>query len=160
MGAIVLETVEERLGEYLHGTARGMVFCTTTDQMNQYLEAWREHFLERDIRVHRYRAGLDESDRTLELENFAADTPGIALMVCTTAAGAGLDFVNLYCIVHIGYPYTLPNFLQELDRADRKHLGKPTLSSPAIRRYGIARGTSTRRPRRSRGCVTARRMKS
>jgi superfamily II DNA helicase RecQ len=67
----------KQLDEYVRSTsatARAMVFCTTTDQVNQFWEAWRESFLERTIRVHRYHAGLDEDVRTLELENFAADT--------------------------------------------------------------------------------------
>jgi hypothetical protein len=39
-----------------------------------------------------------------------------------------LDFSNLYYVVHVEYPYTLLNFVQEVGRADRKRLGKAIFS--------------------------------
>ena len=129
MGEIVQQTALQELGQHrVNGTARGMVFCTTTAQVDEFYNAWALGFALDGIRLNRHHAGMSAGDRIKELENFGADTQDIVLLVCTTAAGSGLDFSNLYCVVHVGYPYTLLNFVQEVGRADRKRLGKATFS--------------------------------
>lgn len=129
MGGIVQETALQELGQHRgDGTARGMVFCTTKAQVDAYVAAWTSDFAHYGIRLNRYHAGMSAGDRIAELKKFCADTADIALLICTTAAGSGLDFSKLYCVVHVDFPFTLLNFVQEVGRMDRKRLGKPTFS--------------------------------
>ena len=48
-----------------------------------------------------------------------SETGKIRVLICTKAAGMGVNFRNLNSIIHYGVPHDLDTFVQQMGRAGR-----------------------------------------
>ena len=69
------------------------------------------------IRSHAYHAGFGTDERATIMTQFR--TGNFPVLVCTIAAGMGLDMPNVRIVVHYGIPRSLSAYVQESGRAGR-----------------------------------------
>jgi len=73
-----------------------------------------------DIQCLLYHADLSDVQRTKALQQWQAEhATKLRLMVATSAFGCGIDVPSVRCVVHLGLPTTVIDFLQESGRAGR-----------------------------------------
>lgn len=65
-----------------------------------------------------YHASQDENDRRVVLDRFRNGES--TLIFATSSLGAGLDVPGVTCIIHLGSPHSMTDYLQESGRAGRE----------------------------------------
>jgi len=91
----------------------GIIYCATRRQVDNLSAELQS----KGFSVGPYHAGLSETDRNRNQEQFARD--GIRIVVATIAFGMGINKSNIRFVLHYDLPKNLENYYQEIGRAGR-----------------------------------------
>src|SRR5579859_3737174 len=100
------QLADERIQNILalcEGTEKVLVFCRSKNMSEIWAKCWDCQWF--------------NSDTTNKAEVLASWTSG--LMFATGSLGAGVDIMNIRAVIHVGLPYGMINFDQEVGRGGR-----------------------------------------
>lgn len=103
----LITLIRERKGK------SGIVYCATRASVEKICKA----LCDRDILATRYHAGLGETERRMNQDDFQYDRKSV--MVATNAFGMGIDKSNVSFVIHYNMPKSLEAYYQEAGRAGR-----------------------------------------
>lgn len=96
-----------------HVEESGIIYCATRKNVDKVYDK----LMEAGIRVTKYHAGLSNTERQKNQEDFIYDTS--LVMIATNAFGMGIDKSNVRYVIHYNMPQSLENYYQEAGRAGR-----------------------------------------
>ncbi|MDR1508900.1 MAG: DNA helicase RecQ [Synergistaceae bacterium] len=91
----------------------GIIYCST----RKTVESVCGTLAARGVKAVRYHAGLEDSERLKNQEDFIYDRA--TAMVATNAFGMGIDKSNVRYVIHYNMPGSIDNYYQEAGRAGR-----------------------------------------
>ncbi|MBR5307505.1 MAG: DNA helicase RecQ [Clostridia bacterium] len=91
----------------------GIIYCSTRSGVERICE----RLCDEGISATRYHAGLADSEKSENQENFQYDRKSV--MVATNAFGMGINKSNVNYVIHYNMPKSLEEYYQEAGRAGR-----------------------------------------
>ncbi|WP_446899795.1 DNA helicase RecQ [Clostridium sp. LBM24168] len=91
----------------------GIIYAST----RKTVDSIYDKLLKNNINIVRYHAGLSDSDRKKNQENFVYDRANV--IVATNAFGMGIDKSNVRYVIHYNMPRNIESYYQEIGRAGR-----------------------------------------
>ena len=103
------------LTEYIrqHPDQNGIVYCISRKLVEELTDKLRSE----GVSVRRYHAGLSDSERRKNQEDFIFDR--CRVMVATNAFGMGIDKSDVRYVIHYNMPKDMESYYQEAGRAGR-----------------------------------------
>lgn len=96
-----------------HRTECGIIYCATRKNVDEL----QELLIDRGIAAAKYHAGMSDTDRNANQEDFIYDRK--LVMVATNAFGMGIDKSNVRFVIHYNMPKNMEGYYQEAGRAGR-----------------------------------------
>ncbi len=96
-----------------HLTQCGIIYCATRKNVDEL----QELLSNRGIAAAKYHAGMSDTDRSANQEDFIYDRKQV--MVATNAFGMGIDKSNVRYVIHYNMPKNMEGYYQEAGRAGR-----------------------------------------
>ena len=111
----LVNAVKVRMKGKYHASFRGLVFCRSTDAVDE---------LAKIFGCAAYHASRPVEERKVSFQNWVDGTQ--TFMVCSSLMGCGVDVEGVAVVFHFGTPWSILDFAQESGRAGRG--GKPSFS--------------------------------
>jgi ATP-dependent DNA helicase RecQ len=96
-----------------HPDYGGIIYCATRKNVDEL----QELLIKNKITAAKYHAGMSETDRSVNQEDFIYDRK--LVMVATNAFGMGIDKSNVRYVIHYNMPKNMEAYYQEAGRAGR-----------------------------------------
>jgi ATP-dependent DNA helicase RecQ len=91
----------------------GIVYCSTRKKVEEVCAMLNQ----KGVQATRYHAGLDDSERAKNQDDFVYDRKSV--MVATNAFGMGIDKSDVRFVIHYNMPKNIESYYQEAGRAGR-----------------------------------------
>ncbi|XP_061193817.1 ATP-dependent DNA helicase RecQ-like [Saccostrea echinata] len=99
-------------------TERHIIFCESISDVSKIYTTFVKHFGNDCQLFEMFHSKTDEKVKEIISEDMNKNG-NIRILICTNAAGMGVNFYNAYHIVHYKLPRKLDTFVQQMGRAGR-----------------------------------------
>ncbi|XP_062599088.1 uncharacterized protein LOC134260556 [Saccostrea cucullata] len=97
---------------------RHLIFCSSIKDCS-HLFCMLSRLIGSTELVNMYQSKTPEFVKENIRTDMGSETGKIRVLICTNAAGMGVNFKNLHCVIHYGVPHDLDTFVQQMGRAGR-----------------------------------------
>ncbi len=108
------------LNEQKQKMPRIMIFCRSIGDVGTLYTVLRSRLSTEEVHhLSMYHSNTLDEVKSFIQSDMTSSTGKIRVLICTTAAGMGLNFSTVNYIIHYGPPYTADSLIQHMGRAGR-----------------------------------------